>query len=273
MDQKKDAQKGQMSLEFVVGFVILLVVAGIVIALVLTVFPTAEGGEEAVAGKVLEINQIKSQCRQKCQNWKGATGKSATSAAIEYCIQRYNYDSNDDGSLSQVGGQGYNSYCENGVRCFNVYSCQNDYQKLDAEKCKELMCEYYQDPEVVEDTSKAKAGRRVYRFFQPGKAEKNRGVGTCGLKDVTDATGFQVKNWWTENFQPENGDPATVCGGVSSPGTGEEPGTGDGGTGAVCGDGICQATETAESCSQDCGGGEEGGEGEEDGGGGIPLPF
>ncbi|MDY6777268.1 MAG: hypothetical protein SVU32_01260, partial [Candidatus Nanohaloarchaea archaeon] len=105
----------------------------------------------------------------------------------------------DDGSTSQVAGNGFNSYCEDGVHCFNIHECSDDFVKLDAETCKNLMCKYYQSSRVISNPSKSKAGRRIYLLYQPGVAEGNRGAGTCGMNYITDATGLSIKTWWSTN--------------------------------------------------------------------------
>lgn len=254
----KKEKKGQMSLETAVGFVILIVVAAVVVTLVINVLPSS--AEEEVAGQITDIQTIKGQCRTKCQNWKTSSGLASTSSAIEYCIQRFNYDENSDGSLSQVAGSGFNSYCEDGVHCFNLHTCRNDYEELDAAKCRELMCQYYQNPKVAgSDASKEKAGEWVYKFFEPGRADKNVGAGTCEIGSVKDATGTTVNTWWNEYFEPDsvggNKDYSSICEGVEAPaGSGGTTDPGTGGSG------------------EEGGTGEGGGSGEDDGGAGPELP-
>ncbi len=202
------ARRGQMSLEFIIGMVILLIVAVVVINLVLNTINTNE------LPYTRDRATIEQACQQRCLDWQQA-GSSAQSEAVEYCTQRFNLDADGDGSLQEVSGSGRNSYCEDGVHCFNVHDCRTDFEELDAAKCREIMCRYYQDTSVVPSAqaNPTDAGRRVYRFFEPGVAEGNRGAGTCGLPSLEDATGLEIRTWWSNNFQPDTpGDYATICG-------------------------------------------------------------
>lgn len=197
--------RGQMSLEMIVGFVILLVVASVTIGLFLNVVPTG-GDDIGGTGQLRSLQEIRTQCQSRCQDWKTRSGDQALAAAIDYCTERFNYDENQDGSVSQTAGSGFNTYCEDGVHCFNVYECSKDFEDLTAEKCREIMCEYYQDEQNVEDPSQADAGQRVYRFFEPGVAETDRGAGTCGIRTVEDPTGARVNTWWNASFSTNDTD-------------------------------------------------------------------
>ena len=206
-------RKGQKSLEMIVGMVILLVVASVVISMFLNIFQ-----EPDVAEDTLSMSEIELECQEKCSTWKDETGSSSIAAAIDYCTSRFSHDANGDGTVTDVAGSGRNSYCEDGVHCFNVQSCEKSFEELDANKCRELMCEYYQDPANANNPSQESAGERIYAFFEPGVAEGDAGAGTCGINEITDDAGFEQPTWWSQNFgEGENGNFAEICEGFAGP--------------------------------------------------------
>jgi len=71
------------------------------------------------------------------------------------------------------------------------------------------MCEYYTEEE---GDSLAVAGERISAIYQPGTFEDNsRGIGTCGLPDAKGPSGREIETWWSKNFEPEDGNPASIC--------------------------------------------------------------
>ncbi|MDY6789549.1 MAG: hypothetical protein SVV03_06335 [Candidatus Nanohaloarchaea archaeon] len=187
------SRKAQMSLEMIIGLVILLVVASVVISLFLNVFQ-----EPDVGRKTVERQQMGKVCGNLCQNWKDAEGKAALSAAVNYCTRTFTFDENGDGNTRQVAGSGFNSYCENGIRCFNVNTCKTGFTTLNYEKCRQLMCSYYTsvngDPYSLE--KEKNVHDHIARLFSPENEET--GVGTCNLADLKDSAGYRIATWYNQ---------------------------------------------------------------------------
>ena len=200
-------RKGQKSLEMIVGLVILLVVASVVISMFLNIFQTPEVGQDTV-----EMSEIERECQTQCNTWKQGAGINSQSAAVEYCTSRFNYDSNGDGTLSDVSGTGFNSYCEDGVHCFNVQTCEQDFEQLDAGKCQQTLCDYFQDSQVVgeDQANPHDAGQRIFSYMEPGTSDGDTGVGSCGLNDLQDETGNDVRTWWSTNYELPTAGGSTV---------------------------------------------------------------
>jgi hypothetical protein len=184
-------RKGQKSLEMIIGLVILLVVAAVVISLFLDVFQQPSVGQDTVAKE-----KITNECTKMCDNWKQLSGTKSRSAAKKYCTKNFVYDANDDGNTRQVVEQGYDSYCEDGVHCFNIHSCQSSRQELDYEKCAELLCDYF------ENDLEADPVARIEAHFVPGASDSNdnTNIGSCDLAGL-EGPGGAITTWYTEYFQ------------------------------------------------------------------------
>ena len=179
--------KGQKSLQMIIGMVMLLVVAGVTISMFINVFQEPDLGESTQ-----ERQEIQNQCAERCNSWKQASGDNSLSAALEYCTAKFERDVDGDGSTTDIAGSGYNSYCEDGVKCFNIHTCEIGQQTLNAERCKQIMTNYYTSSEI--DLSTSEANNRIGEWYQPN-GEGDKTIGTCGLQDIEEAT------WYSENFQ------------------------------------------------------------------------
>jgi hypothetical protein len=182
------SRKGQKSLEMIIGLVILLVVAGVVISTFLNQFQDNPGSQYE---DTLQQEEIKRTCQSKCSAYKSASGIRAQTAAIDYCTSTFNYDADGDGTLSETAGRLYNSYCEDGVKCFNIQTCEIGRTTLDAERCKEVMQNYYTSSEVGLNTSQAES--RIAKWYQPN-GEGQKTIGSCNLDEAEQTT------WYSSNF-------------------------------------------------------------------------
>jgi hypothetical protein len=185
------SRKGQKSLEMIIGLVILLVVAGVVISTFLSQFQDTPGDQY---DSTLEAEEISRQCTAKCADYKDATGIQAQTAAIDYCTSNFVLDENGDGTIAGTAGVGYNRYCEDGVKCFHKHTCQTGSTTLNAERCAEIMFNYYNSTQIGENANQADAS--IDSLYDQGNnpQQTDNTIGTCGLDEVSGPT------WWSENF-------------------------------------------------------------------------
>jgi hypothetical protein len=181
----------------IIGSVIVLVVAGGVISTFLSMFQSTPREGYSI---VLNSREISRQCTSKCADYKDATGTKAQWAAIDYCISNFHVDWNEDGSVAGTAGTGYNRYCEDGTKCFNIHTCEYNSTKsntsttLNPETCAEIMFNYYTSPQIGQNASEA--NKSINNLYNPENDPKGRDrtIGTCGLDEVNGPT------WWSENF-------------------------------------------------------------------------
>ncbi len=227
--------KGQMSLETIVGFIILLVVAGVIISMILTRI-----GTDSLPYKEIEMQQMefKNKCDALCTE----------SSSLDYC--RYYFEGGADGTdwdgnggkneLISIGEYVTWDVCEERIYCFSMVPCDRRFGSVPAKGCASALCQAYLD-KYKGDVTKANAA--VHDKVKPGN---------CRLPaNIED-------NWFEQYF------PADVCGVSANCGNGVcEAGECSGGCTAdctvtdCCGIEGCNAAigETAASCAVDCGGG------------------
>lgn len=128
-------QKGQLSLEMVVGLIILLVVAGVVISLVL--------------GFIKPETFLKSTRRAKIEEFKSFCKGLCQSDVLEYCRSYYGMNEGENDwngnnkkyELIKVGP--YQWYtCEDRVYCFLIEPCEL-LGENPIRGCKELLCQSF----------------------------------------------------------------------------------------------------------------------------------
>lgn len=219
--------KGQMSLEMIIGLVILLVVAGIVISLFLNVF---QGQNlEQLGQDTQDMQKVEEQCNRLCSNWKESEGTKSLSAAREYCLKTFKIDVNGDNSIGARIGNSFNSYCESGVHCFNVQSCETGRQNLNYEKCRKLLCEYY--TKINGDPYSLGEPNNVHDHIAKlmGETSDGReyvGKGSCDLNmgDFEDSAEYPIANWYDQErakydfYQEDSGQLPEGEGGGEGPG-------------------------------------------------------
>ncbi|MFB6180836.1 MAG: hypothetical protein ABEJ93_03075 [Candidatus Nanohalobium sp.] len=183
-------RKGQKSLEMIIGLVILLVVAGVVISTFLNQFQDNPGSQYQ---NTLKQEEITRKCQSLCSDYKQSSGINGQAAAVEYCTKTFNYDADGDGSLSEKAGTVYNTYCEDGVKCFNLHECNVGREKLDAERCVEIMKNYYTSSKIGKTMNEA--NQSIANWYQPN-GQGDHTIGTCNLDEVN------YKTWYSENIKP-----------------------------------------------------------------------
>lgn len=175
--------KGQKSLEFIIGLVILLVVAGTVISVFLGQFDDGIGDE--FEGE-LEEQEIERTCDSLCNEFQQREGASGDAAMAEYCTRTFVADTTGDGTTSNRAGGFYNTYCEDGIKCFNMHDCDLGFDTLNAETCMERM----EDAQTIDADD-------VAPFYETGVSDDGRGVGTCDLPDVEEETWYEAEGYDT----------------------------------------------------------------------------
>lgn len=160
--------KGQMSLEMIIGLLILLVVAAVVINLFLS---NTKGIGVQQYKDSLQYRNFKAQCESQCSDAQ-STGNLAGFA--KYCHTKLTGDTdlNRNGKVDAFpANTKLLNVCEDGVYCFHVYTCQNsDGGTIDWSDCRTILCNaYYQ---VYQDYNKA--NDKVKGIFA-------NGIGSCTL--------------------------------------------------------------------------------------------
>ncbi len=178
-------KKGQMSLEMIIGLLILLVVAVVVIRIFLQ---SMSGAEDLGVKNELAYKNFKSNCESLCSNYK-ASGTRATLA--KYCYTDLgNIDLNENGIIDKLTADTkILPICEDGIYCFHVTECETDYGVIDWDDCRKVVCESYED--IYSD--EATIDRKVSELFELGSCD--------GISND--------ENWVKLYFDAGNGRPCT----------------------------------------------------------------
>jgi len=174
-----------MSLEMIIGLLILLVVAAVIISLFMNKikeFTSMNSWQQD-----LEYRRFKSDCESFCK--EGTEGQIA-----KYCSYKLNKnDLNGNKRVENLTSEtSVLPMCEDAVYCFLVAKCEPEGGSIDAKACREILC---------------KAWTEVYNGDLNSASDKVRslvpGYGTCTLNDN--------ENWWRiAKFGPN-----PPCGGSS----------------------------------------------------------
>lgn len=187
-----------MSLEMIIGLLILLVVAFTIIRLFLGNITVLENIKDVT--KTTTFRNFRSKCEQYCSDFL-SSGNPAS--GVKYCSEKlYKV-----GTSNSVGTKGVVDVvkpedmeatealpiCEDGIYCFHVTPCESEEGSVEWADCKSILCNYF----YKSYKDMAKASQKV-------KETMDGGPGTCALpKDPTE-------NWYLRDF---GDDP---CGGGTS---------------------------------------------------------
>lgn len=184
-------RKGQMSLEMIIGLVILLVVAAVVIKIFLDRMGST--GTDLTKGE-LALESFRQNCNVLCQRYVDTN--FAGPEALAYCEKSFEIDLNRNGKLPGEAGK-VNAYgvCEDMVYCFNIIECNwgpSEKSRLSPTKCKDIMCDVY--TQRVGDNITAAA-----------YIETKIPFGSCSADDpeisfTTGATTYSLAKWHTDTF-------------------------------------------------------------------------
>ena len=181
-------RKGDLSLETVVQFTIVLIVVLVVSVFVYRIVPT-----EPPRQNIQTETQIENKCQTRCIDFQTANNEEEIlETALDYCAQRYTADIKNNDQIGMVE-RDYMSFCEDGIRCFHVTECSSNGIKLDAETCSSKMCEYYTEIEGMDQCNAEEHIRDT--LFKDDFAEGNSGIGTCGLEAEIDLNGLELETW------------------------------------------------------------------------------
>ncbi|MGC9310132.1 MAG: hypothetical protein ACP5E4_00215, partial [Candidatus Aenigmatarchaeota archaeon] len=241
-------KKGQASLEMVVGLIILLVVAGVIIALVMRTI--GGGGVEEMARGDFARKYVDS-CNGYCDSENYLKYCTAT-FKDEFSTVDWDGDKKEGRLVRDRGGVW--DFCEDRVYCFLVTDCP----AMDIDGCRQYLCQTYE--KKYKDKGRASQElREIYKITELASS------GTCYREDKRGSKTYVSSlapedNWLLSNFANRG-----WCGGASDV-TLENCGDGicdyqfygentqNCPTDCYCGDGVCDDTETASSCDTDCGG-------------------
>ncbi len=186
-------KKAQMSLEMIIGLVILLVLAAVVITLFTNVF----GGGVQQGEDIQSRSQVQQQCQSLCSGWQNAEGQTNTlSAAFRYCTETFQFDTDgNDIVAGETTEQGYNSYCQDSMHCFNLQgtACTRGQTTLDANQCAELVRDYY---DIVEDSIST-----TDEIDDRMNTLVDETSGSCDLTTLTGPTGNDLTTW-VDDWRP-----------------------------------------------------------------------
>lgn len=147
-------RKGQMSLEMIIGLVILLVVAAVVIKIFLDRMGST--GTDLTKGE-LKLEAFRQNCQVLCQRYVDTN--FAGPEALAYCEKSFEIDLNKNGKIPGESGK-VNAYgvCEDKVYCFNIIECNwgpSEKSRLTPTKCKDIMCDVYTDRQGGDNSTAA----------------------------------------------------------------------------------------------------------------------
>ena len=180
--------KGQMSLEMIIGLLILLVVAFTIIRLFLGNITAIENIKDVT--KTTTFRNFKSNCEQYCTDFL-SSGNPAS--GVKFCSSKL-YKTGTSNSLGLKGvvdvikpedieATEALSLCEDGIYCFHVTPCETEEGTVEWATCRSILCNYFYN--TYKDL--AKASLKV-------KETMDGGPGTCSLpKDP-------AENWYLKYF-------------------------------------------------------------------------
>jgi len=134
------AKKAQMSLEMIIGLLILLVVAVVVIRIFLG---SMKGATSINPDKELEQIGFYGDCENLCSDYL-ASGSKAMLA--NYCTKTISMDFNGDSMTDKIkANTKFIDICEDSIYCFQMVECETGYGKIDWSDCRQVVCEAYEE--------------------------------------------------------------------------------------------------------------------------------
>jgi hypothetical protein len=171
--------KGQMSLEMIIGLLILLVVAAVVINLFMGNIKSIGGIQKWTDSQ--KYKDFVSNCQGLCNDYLSNPDSKGTIA--KYCSAALiGEDLNGNGIVDKIAADVLPfPVCEDAIYCFHVYNCEKDKARFDMVQCRQLLCTVYN--ELYKDMNKA--NQKVLSLIP--------NYGTCDMSG-------EDYNWWNKNF-------------------------------------------------------------------------
>jgi hypothetical protein len=207
-----ERMKAQMSLEMIIGLLILVIVAAVVIRTFLTSMTAVE--DFSKYKESTELKTFETTCKSYCREF-ATSGNLAY--AVQFCTTRLWPEGTSNkfkkpGEVDKLGvndkipiiaSMGGFSVCEDAIFCFHFYDCA-EYTTITPEDCRKILCEYFApfyrgpDNQINFDLLNKKV-----REIIKGKAKYE--YGSCNLRG-------EINNWWSKFFM--NPDGTGPCDGI-----------------------------------------------------------
>lgn len=126
------------------------------------------------------VSTVGKQCENLCDLVGNSTDEVRDSYKLQYCIEAY--DIGEEVTTMENEGQ---SFCSDGVHCFNAHTCETEETTLNAAGCREFVYNYYQE---YNNEAPNIAAQHVVDIYAPSNEET--GVGSCDLS----------ADWYGNNF-------------------------------------------------------------------------
>ena len=159
------------ALELALALVVLVIVVYFVLQLFQSILgeQSSKLTEYASKGETeLKVNEYLGVCKSKCSNIQTERD------LVDYCLYRFSADLNGDGVKGYTESSPYVSLagigvCEDSVPCFVVEECSYAGQKITAEMCREVLCNYFKELNVTNPTERLREALNPGACYSPTK--------------------------------------------------------------------------------------------------------
>ncbi|GEM_PF-1934183 len=201
--------KAQMSLEMIIGLLILVIVAAVVIRTFLTSMTAVE--DFSKYKESTELKTFETKCKSYCREF-------ATSGNLAYAVQFCTTRLWPEGTKNKIGKPGEVDkieltegtplllpwpVCEDAIFCFHLYDC-SEYTTITIEDCRRILCEYYA-PLYRDFNNQINFELLNQKIREKIKGKARAEYGSCNLRG-------ERENWWSKYFM--NPDGTGPCNGV-----------------------------------------------------------
>ena len=212
-EKNRKMLKAQMSLEMIIGLLILVIVAAVVIR---TFLSSITGIEDLKTFKeTADYRAFQQKCLSFCREYSSSGNLGI---AVAFCTTRLF----PEGTRNKIGKPGDVDIipsdttrnadvfllrpwrvCEDAIFCFHLFDC-SEYATITMEDCRKILCEYYSERYKDPLTGMINYNELDSKVISVLKGKARNVYGSCNLN--------RSKNWFTQYFT----DPMTnsICAGV-----------------------------------------------------------
>ncbi len=189
-----------MSLEMIIGLIILLVVAAVVIK----IFMDKMNLSDPPGTEGIELDQYRLACSSLCQRYIDSDFVPAE--ALHYCEKYYDIDLNKNGKTrGEVGHVSAYGVSEDRVYCFTLIECNwgsSRNSRLTPQKCKDIMCDVYTERHASNETAAALIESRIPFGESSDPYQDELIIVDINGDPILDAGGFEQTEavWWVNSF-------------------------------------------------------------------------